>query len=493
VPSSKVHAPAALSPFREAFRRIRAQFDLPAGFPAEVDAEAAAVAQRGPITPPDAASTERRDARDLPFVTIDPPGSMDLDQAFHAEQVPGGFRVHYAIADVAAFVTPGGALDRESFARGVTVYLPDGRVPMLPAVIGEGAASLLPDQERPALLWTIELDRDGATTSTRLERATVRSRAALDYATVETWLEHGQADQPLILLRDVGRLRQALEAARGGVSLDIPTQEVVASGDGKFGLEYAAPLPVEGWNAQISLLAGMEAAKIMIDAHLGILRTLPPPPRAQVDRLRRTARALRVPWPADRPWPAIVRDLDVNDPDHAAFMVQATHVLRGAGYATLDASVTTGAPVPIHAGIAAPYAHVTAPLRRLADRYANEIVLAHCAGRAPPTWARDALDELVTTMQRAMQREAGIEHAVVNAVECALLAPCVGEQFDGIVVDENHEGVVVQLRRPAVVAPMPAHLPLGEQVEVTLVAVDPVARRVELAPTPPTPPASPTM
>src|SRR5947209_3609328 len=87
--------------------------------------------------------------------------------------------------------------------------------------------------------------------------------------------------------------RSSRRAARGGVSLDIPTQEVVASGDGKFGLEYAAPLPVEGWNAQISLLAGMEAAKIMIDAHLGILRTLPPPPRAQVDRLRRTARALR--------------------------------------------------------------------------------------------------------------------------------------------------------------------------------------------------------
>ena len=91
-----------------------------------------------------------------------------------------GYRVHYAIADVAAFVAPGSALDRESFVRGVTQYLPDGRAPMLPNQLGQGAASLLPDEERPALLWSIDLDATGATTSARLERATVRSRARLD-------------------------------------------------------------------------------------------------------------------------------------------------------------------------------------------------------------------------------------------------------------------------------------------------------------------------
>ena len=75
-------------------------------------------------------------------MTIDPAGSRDLDQAFHAERRPHGFRVRYAIADVAAFVAPGGALDREAFARGVTLYLPDGRAPLYPDVLGEGAASL---------------------------------------------------------------------------------------------------------------------------------------------------------------------------------------------------------------------------------------------------------------------------------------------------------------------------------------------------------------
>ncbi|MDQ1510991.1 MAG: hypothetical protein QOG50_2835, partial [Actinomycetota bacterium] len=226
MPTQIVHAPGDVSPFGEAFARIRSEFEIPAVFPAPVDADAAAVVARGPVVPSGGANGRRVDARDVPFVTIDPPGSLDLDQAFHAERRGDGFRVHYAIADVGAFVVPGGALDRESFARGVTLYLPDGRAPMLPNVLGEGGASLLPDQERPALLWTIDLDETGAAASARLERATVRSRAQLDYGGVQRALDAGAADEPLRLLREIGTLRRGLEAARGGISLDLPSQEV---------------------------------------------------------------------------------------------------------------------------------------------------------------------------------------------------------------------------------------------------------------------------
>jgi exoribonuclease R len=478
-----VHAPGDVAPLREAFARIRAEFDVPAGFPEPVDAEAVAVVQRGPALPPGAAPGPRRDARDLPFVTIDPPGSLDLDQAFHAERRGSGYRVHYAISDVTAFAGPGGALDRESFVRGVTLYLPDGRAPMLPNLLGEGAVSLLPDQDRPALLWTIDLDDTGASVSARLERSTVRSRAKLDYRGVQSALDANQSDDSLTLLREIGSRRQLLEAARGGLSLDLPSQEVIDAPDGGFVLEYAAPLPVEGWNAQISLLAGMEAAKIMIDAQVGILRVVAPPQPWQLDRLRRSARGLHVAWPENAKWSDIVRGLDRADPDAAAFLTQAAHLLRGAGYAKLDASNTADrAMVPVHAGVGAPYAHVTAPLRRLADRYANEIVLAHCAGGEAPEWARSALDTLVDTMQAANHRDKSIERAVIDAVECAVLATRVGERFDGIVIDRNKQGVVVQLRSPAVVANMPGDLPLGDAIQITVVAVDPLQRRVQLAP-----------
>ena len=156
--------------------------------------------------------------------------------------------------------------------------------------------------------------------------------------------------------------------------------------------------------------------------------------------------------------------------------------MRGAGYVKLDASNTSDpSAVPIHAGVAAPYAHVTAPLRRLADRYANEIVLAHCAGVTPPPWATEALDALVESMQAANHRDAAVDRAVVDAVECAVLANRIGEQFEGVVIDHNKQGVIVQLRNPAVVTPMNADVALGAAVRVTLVAVDPVRRRVDLA------------
>ena len=473
-----LRAPVESPPFRDAFARIRDQFRVPTTFPPEVETEARAVVERG------VSSTARIDARDIAFVTIDPPGSRDLDQAYHAEARGNGYRVHYAIADVAAFVTAGGAIDRESFERGVTLYLPDGRAPMLPPQLSEGAASLLPDVERPALLWTIDLDDTGASIDARLERATVKSRAALDYPSVQASLDAGRADDPLQLLRDIGARRRELETTRGGFSLDLPSQEVVSKGDGTYDLTYAAPLPVEGWNAQISLLTGMEAARIMVDARMGILRTLPRPEQWLLDRLRRTARALNVTWPAGASWADVVRGLDRNRPDDAAFLIQATHLLRGAGYVKLDTTNTgPGVAAPIHAGVAAPYAHVTAPMRRLADRYANEIVLSHCAGQKPPEWAVAALDSLVETMDKATQRSAGVEHAAVNAVECAVLAGHIGERFDAIVVDQNQRGVIVQLPRPAVVAPVEAHLPLGEEITVTVTAVDPVARRVSLEPT----------
>jgi exoribonuclease R len=318
--------------------------------------------------------------------------------------------------------------------------------------------------------------------SARLERATVRSRAALDYPSVQASLDRGDADDALLLLREIGMLRRDLEAKRGGVSLDLPSQEVVPIGDGSYRLEYDAPLLVEGWNAQISLLAGLEAAKIMIDARAGIVRTLPAPQPGSLERLQHTARALGVSWPSGAKWSDVVRALDRAEPDDDAFLIQAAHVLRGAGYAKLDASNTaSNNDVPIHAGVAAPYAHVTAPLRRLADRYANEIVVAHCAGAGPPEWTLAALDELVTTMEHATHRDAAVERAVIDAVECAVLQDKIGCTFEGVVVDGNERGVIVQLREPAVVAPLEARVPLGDTIEVELVAVDLVARRVRLA------------
>jgi exoribonuclease R len=464
---------AATRELRIGLDRIRTELEVPLDFPAPVRRAARAVSQR------DAASRrERVDARDIPFVTIDPPGSRDLDQAYFAERVATGVRIRYAIADVAAFVESGGVIDAEARRRGVTLYLPDRRAPLYPPTIGEGAASLLPRRERPALLWTIDIDSAGVAVDWRLEPALVRSRRALTYAGVQRAIDRATAGESLRLLAEVGPLREAQERDRGGVSIAAPVQEVTRVHNG-YELAFDAALPVEGWNAQLSLLAGMCAASTMIDGGFGFLRTLPPPDGVTLDRLRRVAVALGIDWPAGGRYPDVVHGLTPSNPRHAAFLTEALESLRGAGYAVLEGRPEVP---PVHGAIAAPYAHVTAPLRRLADRFANEIVLAQCAGREAPTWVRESIAELPEVMQDANRRAVMVERAVVDLAECLVLRRHVGEVFPATVIDLDGDRATVQLTKPPVLATLPSiQLTLGAQVDVRLDAVQVDERRVELA------------
>ncbi len=453
----------------EGFDRIRQELQVPGPFPPDAEAEAGAEA-----VPP--AGPERADRRDLELVTIDPPGSRDLDQALHISRRGDGFRVSYAIADVAALVRPGGAVDREARLRGVTVYMPDRRSPLHPEALGEGSGSLLPDADRAALLWTIDVDGRGEPTAVHAERALVRSRRALGYPEVQGAIDAGSADGTLALLREVGELRLAREAERGGVSLTVPVQEVAPAPAGGYALRFEVTLPVEDWNAQVSLLTGMAAARIMIDGGVGLFRTLEPAEERDVASLRRSALALGVAWPEGARYADVVRTLDPRRPGDAAFAVRASRLFRGAGYAVWRRE---DGPAPVHAAIAAPYAHVTAPLRRLCDRVANEVVLALAAGVEPPGWALAALDEMPERMAETTRRERDAERAAVDHLEAVLLAPRIGEDFDGVVTDVRDGRATVQVADPAVVAPLDGDgIEPGTRVRARLTQADPAKRTV---------------
>ncbi|SDK02526.1 RNB domain-containing ribonuclease [Streptomyces indicus] len=470
---------AAEAPLRAALRELRTRLEVPADFPPDVLAEAAEA-----VKSPDLSG--HRDATDLPFFTIDPPTSKDLDQAMFLERREGGgFRVRYAIADVAAWVKPGGALDREAHARVTTLYFPDERTPLHPPVLSEGAASLLPGQDCPALLWTIDLDAEGRSVATDVQRALVRSRAKLDYEGVQQAIDAGTAEEPLALLKEIGLLRDAQEIARGGISLNVPEQEIVERPDG-YHLAYRAPLPADGWNAHISLLTGAAAADLMLGYGTGILRTLPSAPQGAVGRLRRSAKALGIDWPHHVPYADVVRGLDPRKEKHAAFLQECTTLLRGAGY-----TVFTGGELPdprIHAAVADEYTHCTAPLRRLVDRYAGEICLAAAAGRGTPEWVLTALDALPQEMADGTRRANSIERECVDIVEAALLRDRVGEMFDAVVVDVKEQQPTVgtvHLEEPAVVARIEgggSRLPLGERLRVRLTQADPGRAKVQFAP-----------
>lgn len=465
MPIKRVWAP------RIDFSVLRRELKLPADFPPAALAEADAAAKR---TPPPAT-----DLTDVPFVTIDPATSRDLDQAMHLSRASKGYRVRYAIADVATYVRPGGPLEAETWLRGQTIYLPDGRIPLHPPVLSEDAVSLFPDVDRAAVVWTIDLDAEGATTAVRLERARVRSRAKLDYAGVQGEVDAGTAVEPYALLPELGELLARRAADRGAVNIPLPEQEIQPDGDG-WRLVVRAPLPVEEHNAQVSLLTGMAAAGLMLAGGIGLLRTMPAPRPDAVARLRAAARSLDVAWPASASVGAVVAGVDPGSPRGAAFLDQAAELLRGAAYTAFEGErpAETG-----HGGVGAPYAHVTAPLRRLGDRYATEACLALYEGRPVPEWVREALPRLPKVMADTDRVASAAARGAVALAEAVLLADRVGEVFDVGVLDveddrKKRAGGTVALDDPAVLAHCLGELSLGERIPARLAVADPATRNV---------------
>ncbi|MGB6126597.1 MAG: RNB domain-containing ribonuclease [Gordonia sp. (in: high G+C Gram-positive bacteria)] len=464
------------------FAQLRADMDIETEFSADAEAQAAAVTDRF--------AADRVDRTDLELVTIDPPGSKDLDQALRV--VPktagqrgsdgDGFLVYYAIADVAALVEPGSPIDIESRRRGQTIYFPDGSVPLHPRALSEGAGSLLGDQTRPAVLWTIDVGPDGGTRSVHVERALVRSRARLDYAGVMADVKANTLHPAISAFPDFGRTRLAWSLARGAVHLDLPDQEIVPHEPGRaWTLQIAPRTPADQWNAQVSLLVGMAAGQIQVDAGIGLLRTLPPASEGAITELRRTGKHLKIGWPEGATPGEFLSTLEPDAPTTLALMTVGAHLMRGAGYLSLDETTAAESPAKLgHAGVGGIYAHVTAPLRRLADRYATEVCLAVTAGSEVPGWVREVLPKLPETMSSSDALASKAERQSVDLTEAVVLADQVGTKFDAVVMraENGKRPAEIFIDTPAIVAKCANAPAPGTECAVEVTAADPSIPKV---------------
>lgn len=443
----------------EGLATIRQQYKVPDDYPDAVLAEANAAAARVP--------TEHADRTGMPFVTLDPATSTDLDQAFSIEHSGADILLHYAIADVAWFVTDGGAIDQEAWKRGETIYLPDGKAGLHPPVLAEGAASLLPDGTRPAVIFTVAVAPDGAATLQGAERAVIRSRAKLAYETVT------DADLPPDFAELAMRV-QAAEAARGASRVDPPEQEVEAVAGGGYTLAFKPRLPAEDRNAALSLATNLAIADALEAHGTGLFRVMPEPNAAAVARLRHSARALGLDWPAAEALAEYERGLDPADPKQAAFMLAIRRAGDGASYQPWKPGVK-----PWHAAMAATYAQATAPLRRLADRYVVRATLAIANGRPVPDAVTQAFGALPPVMARADGLSGQVERAVVDLAEAVALHGREGETFTGVVTDIDDRGARFQLCEDAVVARVDAHHVVpGQDIRLRLITADPGRRMV---------------
>lgn len=445
----------------EGLDAIRLQFQLPATFPRAAEAEAADAARR----PLDG----HADRTALPFVTLDPASSRDLDQAFTIEAAGSDLILHYAIADVGWFVPDGGAMDAEAWVRGTSQYLPDGKVPLYPTALSEGAASLLPDVDRPAIIFAVRVDSAGEASLDSVERGLVRSRAKLAYETA------GETDLPVGFAEFAARIGAA-EQARGASRVDPPEQEVTRD-DGHYRLRFRPHSWAEEKNAALSLACNLAVAQALLKAHTGLFRIMPEPEPWAIRRLRHTANALGINWPSSESLPQIERRLDSAKPAGAALMLAVRRASPGASYQPYREGVR-----PWHAAVAATYAHATAPLRRLADRFVVETALAVANGQPVPARATTAFEQLPAIMQKADSLTGQVGRAVVDLAEAVALQGHEGDQFEAIVTEIDQRGARIQLCTSPVVARIKTDgLKPGDELTVKLDAVDPATRTIHFS------------
>lgn len=438
---------------------IRTQFQVPPEFPPAVLTEARLAAARPVLG--------HCDWTDRDFVTLDPKSSTDLDQAFAIEKAAMDLVLHYAIADVAWFVGSGDALDREAWVRGETIYMPDGKASLYPIGLSEGAASLLPGVDRPSVVFTVRIDPTGKSSLDGAVRAMVRSRAKLAYETATP------ADLPSGFTDLFERIERA-EDARGAARVDAPEQELVIGRDGHFALDFRPQLLSEQQNAALSLAANLAIADAMLAHRTGLFRVMPEPDERWAWRLRHTAKALGLVWPKHETLKQFEGSLNTSDPRHAAFRTAVRRAGPGASYAPYEEGV-----VPWHSAMAATYAHATAPLRRLADRFVIEATLQIAAGEAVSAELTAAFQSLPAVMAKAEGKAAQVDRAVLDLAEAVILEGREGSRFEAVVTDVDERGTRIQLSDPAVVARVEGKGAMpGDTIEVELTSVDVLHRQV---------------
>lgn len=462
-------AEKAQEALNQGFTAIVRQFQLPSDFPNAV-VEAANHATSASREGKAAWQADREDAIHIPFITLDPASSTDLDQAFAIERDGDDLVLQYALADVSAFVPIGGEIEREAWKRGVTLYGLSKKIPLYPKIISQGAASLLPDGPRPAVLVIISIDSAGKVRLRSIDRVVCRSRAKFAYESIDL--------KSIPYVEEFAKRMWADEAARGAVRVEFPQQEVIVdeSAPGGVRLVLRARLISELINSTLSLAVNMAIGSLLQKSQVGVFRVMDEPEPRAVEALRRTAHALGIAWAPAETLRDLQRRMDPENFSHQRFLLDARRAGGRARYALYNSAKPAW-----HSAIGATYAHATAPMRRLADRYVLDLAVCLANGRSVPPTLTNQLSQLPVIMDRCEGRASNVDRAVVDLLEAVSLQHRIGEILEAEVVDA--ENGIVQTHDSAIRAKA-TQLPKlenGATVRVRIDFADPTTRTVRLS------------
>jgi ribonuclease R len=402
-------------------------------------------------------SAPREDWRELPLVTIDPPDAKDHDDAVHAEldsdpKNPGGFVVTVAIADVAAYVQPGIAMDREALERGNSVYFPDRVVPMLPERISNDLCSLRPHEDRPALAVRMILGADGRKRSHKFQRVMMRSAAKLSYEQAQAAID-GRPDEttkplietvlkPLYAAHSVIRIERE---RRDPLDLDLPERKLVLDSEGRLkDVRWPERLEAHRLIEEFMILANVAAAESLEAAHSPLLyRAHDAPSAEKLDDLIEFLRTIGVKLAkGERVRPSHFNGVLARVRGQAVEALVNEVVLRAQAQAEYSHE-NYG-----HFGLnLRRYAHFTSPIRRYADLIVHRALVR--ALNLGPGGLNDMrageLAQIAEHISAAERRAMAAERETVDRVIAAHLADRVGAVFAGRIAGVTRVGLFVKL------------------------------------------------
>jgi len=399
------------------------------------------------------------DLRTLPLVTIDPPDARDHDDAVWAgadsdPKNPGGWEVIVAIADVAHYVRPGSALDRDALKRGNSSYFPDRVVPMLPEALSAGLCSLVHDEDRAVLAVRMRFDAHGRKLGHEFIRGLMNSRASLNYAQVQA-AQDGNADEiaaPLLekVIRPLYGAYAAVAKARDArhpLALDLPERRIELNEAGQVkSIRIAERLDAHRLIEEFMIAANVCAAETLEHkATPCMYRIHAEPAMAKLESLREFLKTLGYSLARGQALKPVLfnRILEkAADTEHAPVVNEV--ILRAQSQAAYS-------PENIgHFGLALPrYAHFTSPIRRYADVLVHRALIRACNlgdGGLPQTQSHEDFMSIGEEISAHERRAMAAERDSSDRYLAAYLADRIGAEFDGTISGVTRFGLFVRLR-----------------------------------------------
>ena len=468
---------------RQDLQRIADRAMRERGLEPEFSREALAAVDRlqGPAADPSV-----RDLRALLWCSIDNDDSLDLDQLSAAERRPdGSIAIWVAIADVDALVKKGDAIDRHAARNTTSVYTAAKLYPMLPERLSNDWTSLVQDEDRLAVVVELGVGADGSLERSDVYRASVRNRAKLAYDAVSAWLD-GAAPPPAPLaaiagleesLRWQDAAAQKLRSSRherGALDLETIETRAVFAGEEIRGLEQPLKNRARELIEDLMIATNGVTARFLDGHGLPSLRRVLRSPERWA-RIVDLARRLGTELPAEPDSGALEafllrrKEIDaLRFPDLSLTIVK----LMGSGEYAVE--VPGGEPTG-HFGLAVrDYTHSTAPNRRFPDLVTQRLLKAALSAQPPP-YGNGELEALARHCTEQEDNAAKVERQVQKSAAALLLAPHVGESFEGIVTGASEKGTWVRILRPMAEGKVVRgfeHIDVGDRVVVKLLGTD---------------------